>query len=322
MTGAGEGQRHRLVVPPAKAGERLDRFLAEAVPETSRKAVKRALDGGRVFVDERVERRAGRLLAAGEVLVATLPGPRAPEPLPEVPVLFRDDELLAVNKPPGLPSHPTVAGRANALAGVRSRLGPAAEPILLHRLDADTSGVLLFALTGAANRALAAAFAGRRVTKTYLALVAGEPPERFAVVNHLRPGVRGRTVAVPSGGQAAHTEFLTLGRGPGFALVEARPRSGRTHQIRVHLAGEGFPLLGDALYGGPSRLQLPDGTTLVAPRHLLHACRLAFSHPADDRPLQIEAPTPEDFMPFLENLAKVFENKESGYASDSSKMNL
>lgn len=304
MTATGEGQRYRLLVPPEKAGERIDRFLAEAIPETSRKAVKRALDGGRIFVDERVERRAGRLLATGEVLVATLPKPVAPEPPPELKVLFRDEALLAIDKPPGLPSHPTVAGRANALDGVRARLGPEADPILLHRLDADTSGVLLFALTATANLALAAAFAGRRVAKTYLALVAGEPPERFTVVNHLRPGVRGRTVAAASGGKSACTEFAVLGHGPGFALVEARPRTGRTHQIRVHLAGEGYPLLGDTLYGGPSRLGLPDGSTLIAPRHLLHACRLEFSHPADHHPVQIEAFPPQDFMAFLENLSK------------------
>ena len=298
-------RRCRLLVPAEGAGARLDLFLAASVPDTSRKAVKRALDGGQVFVDERVERRAGRLLAGGEVLVATLPEASGPEPLPVLPVLFRDADLLAVDKPAGLPAHPTVAGRANALDAVRGQLGSAGpDPILLHRLDADTSGVLLFALNPAANRVLAKDFAQRRLVKTYLALVAGEPPEQFAVDDHLRPGVRGRTLAVDSGGQAAHTEFTKLGQGPGFALIEARPHTGRTHQIRVHLAGRGFPLLGDSLYGGPLRLHLPDASILIAPRQLLHARSLELTHPADQSPLRITAPTPNDFKPFLEKLVQ------------------
>lgn len=306
MTSPPGGRRWQLVVPQQGRGERLDHFLAAAIPASSRKAIKRALDSGRLFLDGRVERRAGRLLAGGESILLTLDAPVAPSPVVVPEILFRDGDLLAVNKPPGLPVHATVAAGPNALDLVKALLAPdAAPPILLHRLDADTSGVLLFALSGSANRALAGDFAARRVAKSYLAVVGGAPPGQFSVTNHLRPGVRGRTVAVPSGGQSAHTEFKTLGQGPGFALVEARPRTGRTHQIRVHLADLGFPLFGDTLYGGRRALDLGADRLLTAPRHLLHAERLEFTHPTERRSLQISAPLPEDFRPFLENLQKI-----------------
>ncbi|HXV73274.1 MAG TPA: RluA family pseudouridine synthase, partial [Sphingomonadales bacterium] len=188
-------------------------------------------------------------------------------------------------------------------------------PILLHRLDADTTGVLLFALTNAANRELSRQFAGREVEKIYLALVAGIPPDSISVNNFLKPGVRGRTVAVPSGGQPAETAFRVLktyspplsnGNDGGFALVEARPMTGRTHQIRAHLAGKGFPLLGDSHYGGPL-LVAAGGERLHIRRHLLHAFRLAFRHPATGKETTIEAPLPADFKVVL-NLAFQYSN--------------
>ncbi len=206
-----------------------------------------------------------------------------------------------MDKPAGLPAHRNIAGQPDALSWATAYLcreGDATVPILLHRLDADTSGVLLFALTDAANRGMAEAFASRRLEKVYLALVAGDPPAAFAVDNFLRPGRRGRIEAGCAGGQAATTAFCTLSRGPNFALVEARPKTGRTHQIRVHLAGEGYPLLGDALYGGPTALAVA-GRTVAVSRHLLHAWKLTLQHPISGSDLTIEAPVPADFEPFL-----------------------
>jgi len=297
-------RREALTAPAAAAGERLDLWLAEAL-RVSRKAVKKALDGGQVFVDGRCERRAGTLLRGGEAIVASVEAPAVPQPLPELGIVYRDAQLLAIDKPPGLPAHPTVAGRANALelvAALLRREGHEIAPILLHRLDADTSGVLLFALTPAANRSLYRQFVAHTVEKVYLALVAGSPPAAFAVSNHLKAGVRGRTVAVTSGGQPAETVFLTLRQLDGYALVEARPKTGRTHQIRAHLAGRGFPLLGDRLYGGPGQL-LRAGTSVPLPRHLLHAARLVCHHPEGGAPLAIEAPLPGDFLPLLPHAA-------------------
>jgi 23S rRNA pseudouridine1911/1915/1917 synthase len=311
MSEAGKKRRATLMADGSAAGERLDLFVARGLAGVSRKAVKKALDGGQVFVDGRTERRAGQLLRGCETVTVTLDLPEPVAPAPELSILYRDEYLLAVDKPAGLPAHPTVAGRPGALSLVTDLLrseGEGVQPILLHRLDADTTGVLLFALTDAANRELSRQFAGREVEKIYLALVAGSPTDSFRVENHLKAGVRGRTVAVASGGQPAETLFRTLkkntppltkGEVGGVALVEARPKTGRTHQIRAHLAGEGFPIIGDTLYGGP-RLVERSGERLLVLRHLLHACRLTFRHPETGETTSIEAPLPKDLRKVLD----------------------
>lgn len=310
MSGEGGKRRATLVANAAAVGERLDLFIARSLDGVSRKVVKKALDGGQVFVNDRTERRAGHLLLGNESITVTLDLPEPVPPAPDLSILYRDEHLLAVNKPAGLPAHPTVAGRANALSLVTELLrgeGTGTPPILLHRLDADTTGVLLFALKDAANREMSRQFADREVEKVYLALVTGSPPDFFQVRNFLKPGVRGRTVAVASGGQSAETLFHTLkltnpplskGVAVGLALVEARPKTGRTHQIRVHLSGEGFPLLGDTLYSGP-RLIEKGGERLLIHRHLLHAYRLTFRHPESGETITIEVPMPEDFEKVL-----------------------
>ncbi len=293
-------RRETIVTDRAARGVRLDLFMVHSLPDVSRKAIKRALDGGRVFLDGRVERRAGRLLSGEETITVTLEGaPPTPE-ISEGVILFRDPHLLALDKPAGLAVHPAAPGHPSVLDLVKPMQG-SSMPILLHRLDADTSGVLLFALSETANREMARQFAQREVSKDYLALVAGFPPEDFSVRNRLLAGVRGRTVAAEGRGQEAHTDFRTLGRGAGFSLVEACPRTGRTHQIRAHLAGEGYPIVGDTLYGGPAGVRI-GGEALSAGRYLLHARRLRFHHPESAEEISIVAPLPHDFRPFLLHL--------------------
>jgi len=289
--------RDTFTATPDDAGVRLDLFLCARLPQVSRKAVKRALDGGQVFVDGRCERRASRPLQAGEAVRITVAVATSPPPPAELTILYRDDQLLAVNKPAGMAAHRGHSDRPDALTTVTGWLREEGQgaPILLHRLDVDTSGVLLFALDGTANRELSRQFAEREVEKTYLALVTGEPPNVFRVDNYLKPKVRGRTAAVLAGGQPAQTDFRTLARSQGIALVEARPHTGRTHQIRVHLADRGYPLLGDRLYGGVGEVEL-GGVRHRLNRHLLHAWRLACRHPRSGMPLLLEAPLPEAFL--------------------------
>ncbi|MDO9080386.1 MAG: RluA family pseudouridine synthase [Desulfuromonadales bacterium] len=297
-------RRERLLVPATAQGERLDRYLVVAIAPISRKTIKRALDSGQVFVDGRSVVRAGIVLQGGEQIELTVDG-EAPSPVvPQLSILWQDESLLAINKPAGLPAHPTVSGRVNALDLVTALIvesGGSSRPILLHRLDADTTGLLLFALTPAANLSLSRQFSEHRIEKTYLALVSGRPPECFSVSNHLKAGVRGRTVAVVSGGLAAQTDFTTLACHDGVALVVARPRTGRTHQIRVHLAGLGFPLLGDTLYGGMAVLPLVTGS-IALPRHLLHALSLSMIHPQSGERQTLSAPLPADFLVILKVL--------------------
>ncbi|WP_305044384.1 RluA family pseudouridine synthase [Geoalkalibacter sp.] len=291
---------YRLGVAAGDVGERLDLFLVRAVAGVSRKKVKQALDEGRVQVDGEVVRRAGHLLRGGEQIQALLAVDAKPA-APSLGILYQDDWLLAVDKPAGLAPHRTSGGGPNALDLAAELLGRRENPpILLHRLDQDTSGVLLLALTPEANRELARQFSDREVEKIYLALVKGSPPDAFEVSNHLKAKSRGRTVAVRSGGLAAQTSFITRHRGEGFALVEAYPRTGRTHQIRAHLAGEGYPLLGDILYGGPAFVEI-DGCSIAVPRHLLHAWKLCVRHPASGLSLALQAPIPDDFSSLLPN---------------------
>ncbi|PLX97087.1 MAG: RluA family pseudouridine synthase [Desulfuromonas sp.] len=298
-----EKRREELFVPAEAAGVRLDIYLTETLSGVSRKQIKKSLDAGKLFIDGRCERRAGTLLQGGEALLVTLEGKAPQKQLAPLTILYRDDDLLALAKPPGLPVHPTTAGRANVLDLLRQQLqqaGESVEPVLLHRLDVDTSGLLLFALSPRGNSLLSEQFARHTLQKEYWAMVQGRPPDHFKVENHLRPGRRGRTVAVENVGQPAQTRFQTLAWTPGskevvpLALVAAFPRTGRTHQIRVHLAGLGHPLLGDRLYGG--REQLP-GYEIQPRRYLLHAYRLILTHPNGNR-LTLEAPLPEDFEAF------------------------
>lgn len=297
-------RRERLLVPPTAQGARLDHYLVKTLAPISRKTIKRALDGGQVFVDGCCAGRAGIVLQGGEQIDLTIDGEIAAPVVPQLPILWQDDCLLAINKPAGLPAHPTVSGRPNALdlvSEVIEASGGRAQPILLHRLDANTTGLLLFALTRAANLSLSRQFSEHRIEKSYLALVRGRPPEHFAVSNHLKAGVRGRTMAVASGGLAAQTDFTTLACHDGVALVVARPRTGRTHQIRVHLAGLGFPLLGDILYGGTAVLPLVTGC-IPLPRHLLHALSLSMIHPHSGERQTLSAPLPADFLVVMKAL--------------------
>ncbi|MBK8478609.1 MAG: RluA family pseudouridine synthase [Opitutaceae bacterium] len=311
-------------IEAAQQDVRLDHFLAEALPrelgrEITRTQVRRMIMAGAVSRNGRCERIASFTLREGTRVEAMVDlakldsagpsGMRRPVVKEYVwdpaRILFEDEWLLVVDKPAGLPTQPTLdESRASVFTTLKAFLeqrdGRPPYLGLHHRLDRDTSGVLLFTKEQKANLGVAALFAGKTMRKTYQALAAPGTgcPDQWEVENHLgvvgRVGKASKFGAVRSGGDAAQTSFRVLERLPGAVLVEARPHTGRTHQIRVHLAEDGHPIYGDAFYGGAMQLKAPGGGVAVS-RVLLHAAELEFPHPLTDAALKIRCPLPADF---------------------------
>jgi 23S rRNA pseudouridine1911/1915/1917 synthase len=289
-------RRVALEVAAADEGERLDRFIA-ARGGLSRGAARRALDAGGVFLDGHRCKVSSRIVRAGQRVVVNLEeGGRAataPAPLDRSRILYADAHLVAVDKPAGVASQPTLTHDRGTLPDlVAAALGGGAPVSVVHRLDRETSGVVVLARTAAASAALAEAFRTGGPEKTYLALCARPPaPPEGRVDAPLgkdprRPGTR----RVTPGGDASATAYRTLRASPAAALVEAKPETGRTHQIRVHLAHLGAPILGDPKYGG-ARVVGERGI----PRVMLHAARLVIAHPVGGGEMIFEAELPSDF---------------------------
>lgn len=292
-------------------GERLDRFVARVVPELSRTRVQRLIDEGLVTVEGRLA-KAARPLASGERVSVVVPAPEPvtvePEPLP-LRIVYEDADLLVVDKPAGMPVHPgpghltgTLVNAVLAHCPDLSGVGGALRPGIVHRLDKDTSGLIIVAKHDRAHQALQRQLKERAVEKRYLALVRGDlqPDEGVIDAPIARdPRYRKRMAVVP-GGREAVTRWRVLERyvGPGsgeprYTLVEARPVTGRTHQIRVHFASLRHPLVGDALYGRRSAL---------VGRQFLHAAGIAFAHPSTGERLEFDSPPPEDLREALRAL--------------------
>jgi 23S rRNA pseudouridine1911/1915/1917 synthase len=263
------------------------------------------VERGAVYVRGRRQRDPSREIApATPVLVvleergrASMDAPRAAAPLR---VLHEDADLLVVDKPPGLPAQPTPGGMGSLLLLASEHLGRDAG--LVHRLDRDTSGVTVFGKSAAATSALAASFRTGSVRKQYLAVTApGLPASGTCTLRLARdPSRPGRWVARERDGLEAETRFRRLGASDVLALAAVWPRTGRTHQIRAHLAALGAPIAGDRLYGGPPRLDdEPIG------RSLLHAHVLLLPHPRNGAPLRLIAPVPEDMAPWFAALEVV-----------------
>jgi len=286
-----------LLAVEADEGERLDRFVAKR-GNIARCEARRLLDRGAVWVDGKRVKIASRPVNKGQRVLVVIEESGRGEPqkvaLGDERILFEDAHLIAVDKPAFVPAQATLASDQNSLVAIVSeRIGRPAG--LVHRLDLETTGVTVFGKTRPATSALAACFQERTAHKRYLCVAWGSLPDEGRTEAALSPDVRrwGRFRVRENGKLTAATGFHVLGRKGSLLLVEAFPETGRTHQIRVHLAHLGAPLVGDSLYGGPSSLEGPEGAVKVE-RFLLHARSLELPHPETHAALRIEAPVPKD----------------------------
>lgn len=297
-----------LEAEAADSGLRLDLFLHRRLPQYSRSRLQDWIRQGRVRVGGRSAKPS--LVLKGTEMIEVEPAELAPlkavpEPIP-LEILYEDEDLVAVNKPAGMVVHAGAGNHTGTLVNALlhrfqalSTLGGELRPGIVHRLDRFTSGVILIARTDAAHRALAAQFAGREVEKVYLALVHGRLAAEAGRIDKpiaRDPQRRTRMTTRLGAGRAASTSFRVLRRWPAFSYLEVRIHTGRTHQIRTHLAAIGHPVVGDRIYGAPARIPgLPP-----LGRFFLHAHRISFRSPSTGRRLTVEAPLAAELEAFLE----------------------
>ena len=296
-----------LVAGPLDAGKRLDAFLHEKLPEFSRSRLQSWIKTNLVSVNGKGA-RASDLIKGHETISVT---PAAPPPLRAEPeelplkILYEDADVIVVDKPAGMVVHAGAGHHAGTLVnallhhfGTLSSVNGDLRPGIVHRLDKETSGVLAVARTDLAHRALAAQFQNRQVEKIYLAFVHGRMKRESGTITTpiTRDPVRRTRMTTKLGsGRSAHTEYQVLEQLPVGAFLRVRIGTGRTHQIRVHLASIGHPILGDRLYGAPARLPgLPP-----LERFFLHAHRLRFLSPSSGEPLTVESPLAPDLVKVL-----------------------
>ncbi|MBW1917136.1 MAG: RluA family pseudouridine synthase [Deltaproteobacteria bacterium] len=312
--------RVALTVAAAEQGLRLDQILTRHLLNISRARLQKWIKSGLVQVNE-ASRPADYRVQSGDRLVVEMPAPEksslVPEPIP-LDILFEDQDLLVINKPPGLVVHPGAGHRTGTLVHAilhhcpnLTGVGDVQRPGLVHRLDKETSGLMIVAKTDLAHQSLVSQFKQRQLSKFYLALVWGhlsEPHGEIVETIGRHPRVRQKMSVHARRGREAHTSWRRLQHYPGpLALVELQLHTGRTHQIRVHLAAIGHPVVGDRTYGGGARrlsslpAMLSRLKTLVS-RQLLHAWKLTLNHPRTGKSLTLEAELPTDFRAVVDFL--------------------
>jgi 23S rRNA pseudouridine1911/1915/1917 synthase len=300
-------------IPEGQRRERADKVLAHAFPEHSRAAFQRALEAGLVKVDGKVIGQADEV-RAGQTLEFSFPEVTAAEiKAVDIPldVIFEDKHLIVLNKPAGMVVHPGIGTGEDTMVhallahceGELSGIGGVERPGIVHRLDKETTGLLVVAKNDAAHRALADQFASRTLRKEYVTIVSGVPKTDSGTVDRsiARHPVHRHRMTTGEGGRPSRTDWAVEKKfGELAALVRCRIHTGRTHQIRVHMKSLGHPVLGDEVYGWKQNPALP-----VPPRVMLHAEHLVFAHPVSAKVVDLTAPLPKDFKQMLAALRKM-----------------
>lgn len=293
------------VVGAGQSGVRLDVFATSVLVGVSRSRVQARIKEGDITVNGQPA-RASLVLSPGDAVRIAVEGPpEAAEMIPEdraLDILFEDEALLVLNKPAGISVHPGAGVQSGTLVHALlhhcrglSSIGGVERPGIVHRLDKETSGCLVVAKSDAAHNALSDQFARRAVSKAYLAVADGTPRMPHGIIDAAiaRHKVHRQKMAVDPRGREALTAYRVLGQEGAFSLVECRPKTGRTHQIRVHLKHLGHPVTGDPVYGRRRDFE----------RHLLHAWKLEFLHPLTGRKMAFVAPLPPDFPAWTRQFA-------------------
>ena len=308
-------QTIRVRLEPAHAGWRLDRALAAALPTLSRERLKALIRSGAVETDGGAVRDPAAKVRGEESLRVAVPEPQpAHNEAQDIPlnILFEDEHLLVVDKPAGLVVHPAAGNLdgtlVNALLhhcrGSLSGIGGVARPGIVHRIDKDTSGLLVVAKTDVAHEGLAKQFAAHSIDRRYLALVGGVPKTAAGTIDAplARSPVNRKKIAIASRGRRAVTHWKRLKLLGEAALVECRLETGRTHQVRVHMASIGHPLLGDPVYGRSGKAHGKILKELQFHRQALHAAELGFVHPVTKHRMSFSSPMPPDMQELFKAL--------------------
>ena len=310
-------EKNVMEIPREFAGQRADVFLSGFLTELSRSSIKRHIEQGNILIDRKTF-KPSKIISGGESLSVNIP---PPEPCGvegeeiDVEVVYEDRDMIVVNKPAGMVVHPgagvTGGTLVNALVhmcGDLSGIGGEIRPGIVHRLDKETSGVMVVAKNDRAHRSLSEQFKTREMKKEYAAVVSGEMKKNSGVFSSPIGRSHSNRVKMTSfskAGRDAETRWEVVERLRGATLVSVWPKTGRTHQIRVHFSENGFPVLADKVYGGKKSRPRNSGTVgALIKRHALHAKSLEFTHPVTGKPLEFSTKIPEDMISVIDFLRR------------------